>query len=83
MAMGRPVIVTRTGALPTEIDVEESGCGLHVPPEDPDALAAAVELLAKDPERAQAMGQTGRRLCEDYYNIARYASELHQFFESL
>ena len=34
MAMARPVILTRTGALPTEIDVEKAGCGLHVPPED-------------------------------------------------
>ena len=31
MAMARPVIVTRTGALPTEIDVERTRIDLHVP----------------------------------------------------
>lgn len=83
MAMARPVIVTRTGALPSEIDVEKVGCGLHVPPQDPEALVKAIKLLADDPDRARAMGEVGRRLCEKRYNIARYATELHQFFQSL
>lgn len=80
MAMARPVIVTRTGALPTEIDVEQSGCGLHVPPDDPAALARALHTLAADPTRARQMGETGRALAESYYNMHRYASELDQFF---
>src|SRR5262249_115339 len=83
MAMGQPVIVTRTGALPSEIDVEKAGCGLHVPPDDPAALAAAIEALASDPRGAQAMGEVGRRLCETHYNMKRYATELHQFFNAL
>jgi glycosyltransferase involved in cell wall biosynthesis len=83
MAMSRAVIVTRTGAVPTEIDVEAAGCGLHVPPENPAALAGAIETLAADPETARRMGSAGRRLAEDYYNIGRYARELHAFFESL
>lgn len=83
LAMARPVILTRTGALPTEIDVEKAGCGLLVPPEDPDALAEAIKFLGSDPRRAQAMGEKGRQLAESYYNIERYAKDLHKFFESL
>jgi glycosyltransferase involved in cell wall biosynthesis len=83
MAMSRPVIVTRTGALPTEIDVERSGCGVFVPPRDPGALAEAIDALADDRARARAMGEQGRRLCESHYNIERYADELHEFFTSL
>lgn len=83
MALARPVIVTRTGALPGEIDVEQAGCGLFVPPNDPAALAAAIQYIAADPARAAAMGQAGRRLCEARYNIGRYARDLHEFFESL
>ena len=83
MAMARPVIVTRTGALPTEIDVEKVGCGLHVPPANPAALAEAIEALADDPPRATEMGQKGRELAEKHYNIQRYAADLHRFFESL
>jgi glycosyltransferase involved in cell wall biosynthesis len=83
MSMGRPVIVTRTGALATEIDVEKAGCGLHVPAANPEALAEAMEELTNNPGRAQAMGEAGRRLAERRYNIDRYASELHKFFQSL
>jgi hypothetical protein len=83
LAMGRPVIMTKTGALPTEIDVEKEGCGILVPPEDPDALAQAIDRLGNNPEQAEAMGQRARELAERYYNIERYARDLHKFFESL
>lgn len=83
MAMARPVIVTRTGALPTEIDVEKIGCGLTVPPENPQSLAQAIEEIATNPTRASAMGARGRELCDVRYNIVRYATDLHQFFETL
>jgi hypothetical protein len=83
MAMGRPVIVTRTGALPTEIDVERAGCGIHVPPSDPKALANAIEQMITNPTKARAMGEKGRQLCETRYNITRYTTELHEVFERL
>lgn len=83
MALGKPVIVTRTGALPSEIDVQSAGCGLHVPAGDPRALAAAIDALSADPCAAAEMGAAGRRLAESHYNIERYARELHAFFELL
>jgi glycosyltransferase involved in cell wall biosynthesis len=83
LALARPVVVTRTGALPGEIDVEKAGCGFQVPPEDPQAIADAMEALVQNPVQAQAMGEKGRKLCEQHYNINRYAQDLHRFFESL
>lgn len=83
MALGRPIIVTRTGAAAGEIDVEKEGCGLFVPPNDPAALARAMKQIAENPEQAEAMGRAGRRLCETHYNIERYARDLHDFFESM
>jgi glycosyltransferase involved in cell wall biosynthesis len=83
MAMARPVIVTRTGAVPGEIDVEAAGCGLHVRAEDPDALVMAMDRLAADPSLAEAMGKKGRQLAEEHYNIRRYALQLHEYFQSL
>jgi glycosyltransferase involved in cell wall biosynthesis len=83
MAMARPVIVTRTGALPSEIDVEHVGCGLHVPPDDPGALAEAMDHIATHPAEAEQMGEKGRAWCERRYNIKRYGADLHRFFESL
>ena len=83
MAMARPVILSRTGAVPSELDVQKAGCGLLVPPDDPEALASAIETLASDPEKAEAMGRKGRELAESYYNIERYSNALHKFFEEL
>ena len=81
--MARPVIITKTNALPTEIDVEKAGCGIYVPPNDPDALADAIRFIANNPDKAEAMGEAGYRLCEKRYNIERYGKDLHTFFESL
>jgi len=83
MALGRAAIVSRTGAIPGEIDVERAGCGLHVPANDPAALADALQSLASDPSRAEAMGARGRELAEKHYNIERYARDVDQFFASL
>lgn len=83
MAMARPVIVTRTGAIPSEIDVEAEGCGIFVPPNDAAALGKAMQFIANNPGQAAAMGRAGRRLCEARYNICRYAEDLHRFFQSL
>ncbi|MFL6415938.1 MAG: glycosyltransferase [Bryobacteraceae bacterium] len=83
MALARPVIVTQTGALARELDVEKAGCGLHVPPNDPVALANAMTYLATHRDEAAAMGQRGRQLCEQHYNSTRHAAALHEFFQQL
>jgi len=83
MAMARPVIMTRTGALPTEIDIEKAGFGIYVPPEDPDAIVEAMNYLRNNPDAAEEMGQYGRLLAEQHYNLERYATDLHSFFENL
>ena len=54
-----------------------------MPPDDPAALAEAIEYLATHSERAAAMGAKGRAWCEQHYTIGRYAADLHRFFESL
>ena len=83
MAVARPVILTRTGALLKEIDVEKEGFGLYVPPEDPGALAKAMKSLTDEPRLAESMGRAGRKLCEFHYTIDRFAIQLHELFESL
>jgi hypothetical protein len=83
LALSRAVIVTRTGAIPGEIDVEKAGCGLHVPPNDPAALANAMRILVSDPARAATMGAIGRRLAESHYNIVRFARDVDDFFQKL
>ncbi len=57
MAMGLPVVVTDVGGV-SEL-VRDGVDGVMAPPEDPAAVAAAIEGLLKDPARASAMGAAG------------------------
>ncbi len=54
LAHGRPVLSTLTGALPDVIREERTGW--LVPPGDATALAAVLERLAREPERARLPG---------------------------
>lgn len=58
MAVGLPIVATAIGGTPDA--VVDGECGLLVPPEDPAALAAAVNALLTDPARMQAMGLAAR-----------------------
>lgn len=58
MAAGLPVVVSQTGGL--EMLTADGRFGLSVPPQDPDALAAALIKLAADPARRASMGAAAR-----------------------
>jgi starch synthase len=58
MACETAVVASRVGGIP-EV-VAEGETGLLVPPADPPALAAAVNELLADPERARRLGLAGR-----------------------
>lgn len=58
-AFGKPVIGSRSGGVPEA--VIDGRTGLLVPPNDPAALADAVEKLVSDRELAAKLGEAGRR----------------------
>ncbi len=58
-AAGRPVVASVAAAGGTAQEVERSGAGVVVPPEDPRILLDAVRALADDPDRADALGARG------------------------
>lgn len=67
MATGRAVITTDApGCAET---VAHGASGLVVPSGDPEALAQAMERLARDPELAARMGAAGRKRAEEIYDV--------------
>jgi len=58
MACGTAVVASAVGGIPEVVSDGETG--LLVPPDDPGALAAALDALIRDPARAAAFGQAGR-----------------------
>lgn len=79
MARGIPVVSTTTGGIP---ELLEGGAGLLVPPEDPGALADAIERLVKDPELRQQLGEAGRKRVEDSFAVESAVAELVRRFEA-
>ena len=59
MACATAVVGSRTGGIPEVVADGETG--LLVPPDEPGQLADALNALLRDPDRAQAMGQAGRK----------------------
>jgi len=59
MAAGRPVVATRVGALDELI--EDGVTGRLVPPNDPGALAAALNDLLGDPAQRETLGAAAAR----------------------
>jgi glycosyltransferase involved in cell wall biosynthesis len=83
MACGRPVIATRTSAMTSEVDLADRRVGVFVDPADAGQVRAAAERLHRDRDESRVLGLNGRRLCEEYFNIDRYADDLHRLFEQL
>jgi glycosyltransferase involved in cell wall biosynthesis len=65
----KPVIVTRTGALPEY--VREGETGFIVEPDHPAALARCLERVLDDPVKLERMGSSGRA----WYEVQRKAQE--------
>ena len=72
MAAGLPVVGVAGGGVGEIIAAEETG--LLAPPDDPAALAAAVERLARDTDLRTRLGAAGRRRAEQHYSIESCAA---------
>ncbi|HSR22673.1 MAG TPA: glycosyltransferase family 4 protein [Candidatus Eisenbacteria bacterium] len=64
MAAGRPVLAAVSPDSVAADLVRRAGCGVIVRPEDPPALAAAMQGLGSDAEGRDRMGARGRRFVE-------------------
>jgi glycosyltransferase involved in cell wall biosynthesis len=81
MAMGRPVIASKTRG---QVDVIRDGeNGILVPPCDAAALAAAIEYLVKEPHAAAAMGRRARAYVEKFHRLEDFVEEIRANAEVL
>lgn len=64
MAIGTPIVATAVGGLADLL--RESGAGILAPPEDPPAVADAVERLLADPVSRERMREAGKAYARRY-----------------
>lgn len=65
-AAGLPVVTTPSGGIP--YIVQDGVNGLHVPVDDPEAMAGAVRRLLEDPALAARLVAAGQAECEAKYS---------------
>jgi glycosyltransferase involved in cell wall biosynthesis len=78
MQYSLPIISTRWRGIPAL--VEEGVNGLLVEPQDPGAVAGAVERLAGDPELRARMGAAGRQTFEARFSVQQHLHAMEQAF---
>jgi glycosyltransferase involved in cell wall biosynthesis len=74
MAAGKPLIGTRTGAIPELI--EDGISGLLVEPGNAAAIAEKILSLTGDPRRKCEFGQAGRRICQEKFDLRKNVATL-------
>lgn len=78
MAAEKPIIASDVGGVPEMLDDGQNG--LLIPPADPSALTEACLKLLENPERARAMGKTGRQIVEARFDIQRQVRRLETLY---
>jgi glycosyltransferase involved in cell wall biosynthesis len=81
MAAGLPTIVSRVGGN-AEL-VEDGVTGLHVPPEDSAALAAALLKLLHDPALARQIAQNGHEFTVRSFSFERLVRQVDALYTEL
>lgn len=73
MSAALPVVATTVGEVPSVVVDGETG--LLVPPNDPEALAAAIGTLLASPELRSRLGAGGRRRAQEVFSAERMTSD--------
>ena len=81
MSYARPAVVTDTGGNAELVADEESG--LVVPPNDPLALAQALNQLAQDASQREIFGNAARQRVEQKFSVAQGVEQTLAIYEKL
>lgn len=78
MSMGRAVVTTDVPGCRETVDHGVNG--LLIPPRDVRKLADAILELLRDPQRAANMGERGRRLVEQRFEVGKVTGAMLAFY---
>jgi glycosyltransferase involved in cell wall biosynthesis len=81
MFLGRPVVATSVGGIPTL--VEDGVTGLLVPPSDPEALAEALRRVAASGGLRRRLGEAGRARAGEEFQPERTAGRYVALYSRL
>jgi glycosyltransferase involved in cell wall biosynthesis len=80
MARELPVVVTPIGGLPELVDED---VGIVVPPDDPGALAVALEKLLADESLRDRLGRSGRSRVQARFTVQGEVGKLRAILDGM
>lgn len=83
LASGRPLVASVPANGTAAKAVEDSGGGIVVPPEDPDALAAAILDLYYHPKKVKVLGEKSRQYALENYTLEQALDEYEKLFDAV
>jgi glycosyltransferase involved in cell wall biosynthesis len=81
MAAGKPVVATRVGGVPDV--VLDGDTGILVPPNDVERLARALERVLRDDAMRREMGEAGRRIARERFDIIQTVQSYEALYARL
>jgi len=81
MAAGRPVVATKTGAVP-EI-IRHGSDGWLVEPDNVSSLAEGIRQLLKDRETADRLAKSGQQRAREKFHVDRFVSEIEAVYREV
>lgn len=83
MASSRPVLAAVDPGSDAWDLVQQAGCGVCLPPENPQELTKSILDLREDPDLCEQMGMRGRNYIEKHHSRKMIAEEYHQLFNRM
>jgi glycosyltransferase involved in cell wall biosynthesis len=81
LALQKPVVSTAVGGIPEIIDNGRNG--ILFPSDDLEGLKNALQALLREPEKAQQLGHTGRKLIAQKYSDKVMVEKTYQVYHEL
>lgn len=81
MAFGEAVISTKVGGIPEA--VEDNASGVLIEPDNEEKLHATIDRLFDDPALAERMGQRGREIVEQKFDLRKIHHELVAIYRQM
>lgn len=82
MASGLPVVSTELGTGTSYVN-QDGITGLVVPPGDPDALAQAIQRLARHPRQRVAFGEAARRRIQEAFSLTQMLDQTERVYQEV
>ncbi|OQY42453.1 MAG: hypothetical protein B6240_13900, partial [Desulfobacteraceae bacterium 4572_87] len=81
MAFGKPVIASKIGGIPEQVDDNKTGCLFKMG--DPGDLAEKMAFLADNKDLRRKMGKAARKKAEEAYSLDLHCQKLIGIYEEL